>query len=48
VSQQGEAPEVRGQNYQDSVSWYAAMTADMFAKTGAGNQEKAQPASKEG
>ena len=45
---QGEAPEVRGQNYQDSVSWYAAMTADMFAMTGAVNQEKAQPASKEG
>lgn len=31
VSQRGEAAEVRKQNYQESVSWYDAITADMFA-----------------
>ena len=32
VSQPGEAAEVRKQNYQESVGWYAAITADMFAR----------------
>jgi NADPH-dependent 2,4-dienoyl-CoA reductase/sulfur reductase-like enzyme len=32
VSQPGEPAELRGQNYQDSVTWYASITADMFAK----------------
>ena len=32
VSQRGEAADVRKQNYQESVGWYAAITADMFAK----------------
>ena len=35
VSQQGEAADVRKQNYQESVAWYAAITADMFARPGA-------------
>ena len=34
VSQPGEPAEVRRQNYQDSVAWYASITADMFAKSG--------------
>jgi NADPH-dependent 2,4-dienoyl-CoA reductase/sulfur reductase-like enzyme len=32
VSQPGEPAELRRQNYQDSVAWYASITADMFAK----------------
>ncbi len=32
VSQPGEPAEVRKQNYQESVGWYAAITADMFAR----------------
>jgi NADPH-dependent 2,4-dienoyl-CoA reductase/sulfur reductase-like enzyme len=32
VSQPGEAGDVRKQNYQESVAWYANITADMFAK----------------
>jgi NADPH-dependent 2,4-dienoyl-CoA reductase/sulfur reductase-like enzyme len=32
VSQPGEPSELRRQNYQDSVVWYASITADMFAK----------------
>ena len=32
-SRRGESPEVRKQNYADSVRWYAGITADMFAKT---------------
>ena len=32
VSQAGEPAELRMQNYQDSVAWYASITADMFAK----------------
>jgi sulfide dehydrogenase [flavocytochrome c] flavoprotein chain len=35
VSQTGEAADVRKQNYQESVAWYANITADMFAKPGA-------------
>ena len=35
VSQPGEAADVRKQNYQESIAWYANITADMFAKTGA-------------
>jgi len=31
VSQPGEAPDVRKQNYQESIGWYASITADMFA-----------------
>jgi NADPH-dependent 2,4-dienoyl-CoA reductase/sulfur reductase-like enzyme len=32
VSQRGEAADVRKQNYQESVAWYANITAEMFAK----------------
>ena len=32
VSQRGEAADVRKQNYQESVGWYEAITADMFAR----------------
>jgi NADPH-dependent 2,4-dienoyl-CoA reductase/sulfur reductase-like enzyme len=32
VSQRGEPADVRKQNYQESVGWYAAITADMFAR----------------
>jgi hypothetical protein len=32
ASQPGEAPEVRGQNYQESLAWYEAVTADMFGR----------------
>ncbi len=32
VSQRGEPADVRKQNYQESLGWYAAITADMFAK----------------
>ena len=35
VSQRGEAADVRKQNYQESLGWYAAITADMFARPGA-------------
>jgi hypothetical protein len=35
VSQKGEAADMRKQNYQESIGWYAAITADMFAKPGA-------------
>jgi NADPH-dependent 2,4-dienoyl-CoA reductase/sulfur reductase-like enzyme len=35
VSQRGETVDVRKQNYQESVGWYAAITADMFARPGA-------------
>jgi sulfide dehydrogenase [flavocytochrome c] flavoprotein chain len=31
VSQKGEAADVRKQNYQESVGWYSAITAEMFA-----------------
>ena len=34
VSQPGEPAELRRQNYQESVAWYAGVTAEMFAKTG--------------
>ena len=33
VSQKGEDPGLRKQNYAESVGWYAGITADMFAKT---------------
>jgi sulfide dehydrogenase [flavocytochrome c] flavoprotein subunit len=32
VSQRGEAADVRKQNYIESIGWYAAISADMFAK----------------
>jgi hypothetical protein len=32
VSQPGEPADLRRQNYQESVAWYASITADMFAK----------------
>jgi hypothetical protein len=32
VSQLGEAAEVRKQNYQESLGWYSAITADMFGR----------------
>jgi NADPH-dependent 2,4-dienoyl-CoA reductase/sulfur reductase-like enzyme len=35
VSQPGEAADVRKQNYQESVGWYSAITADMFARPNA-------------
>ena len=35
VSQRGEAADVRKQNYQESVGWYEAITADMFARPAA-------------
>ncbi len=45
VSQKGETAEVRKQNYQESIGWYAAITADMFARPGtdapAAEQKKA-------
>jgi NADPH-dependent 2,4-dienoyl-CoA reductase/sulfur reductase-like enzyme len=31
ASRRGEPPEVRKQNYLDSVGWYGAITAEMFA-----------------
>ena len=34
VSNRGEAAELRKQNYQESVAWYANITDEMFAKTG--------------
>jgi len=33
VSQPGEPADVRKQNYQESVAWYANITTEMFAKT---------------
>ena len=33
VSQKGEDAALRRQNYEESVGWYAGITADMFAKT---------------
>jgi NADPH-dependent 2,4-dienoyl-CoA reductase/sulfur reductase-like enzyme len=33
VSQRGEPADVRKQNYQESVAWYANITSEMFAKT---------------
>jgi hypothetical protein len=30
VSQPGDTAEVRRQNYQESLGWYAGITADMF------------------
>jgi len=32
VSQRDEAAEVRKQNYQESIGWYAAITSEMFAR----------------
>jgi NADPH-dependent 2,4-dienoyl-CoA reductase/sulfur reductase-like enzyme len=32
VSQRGETADVRKQNYIESIGWYAAISADMFAK----------------
>jgi Flavocytochrome c sulphide dehydrogenase, flavin-binding len=32
VSQRGEPADVRKQNYQESIGWYEAITADMFAR----------------
>jgi NADPH-dependent 2,4-dienoyl-CoA reductase/sulfur reductase-like enzyme len=34
VSKRDEPAEVRKQNYQESVAWYGAITADMFARSG--------------
>jgi NADPH-dependent 2,4-dienoyl-CoA reductase/sulfur reductase-like enzyme len=36
VSQPGEPREVRRQNYLESLGWYDSITADMFARPGAG------------
>jgi NADPH-dependent 2,4-dienoyl-CoA reductase/sulfur reductase-like enzyme len=32
VSQRNEAADLRKQNYQESIAWYASITAEMFAK----------------
>jgi sulfide dehydrogenase [flavocytochrome c] flavoprotein chain len=34
VSQPGEAADLRKANYQESIAWYANITAEMFAKPG--------------
>jgi NADPH-dependent 2,4-dienoyl-CoA reductase/sulfur reductase-like enzyme len=36
VSQPGEAADVRKQNYQESIAWYANITSEMFAKSNPG------------
>jgi sulfide dehydrogenase [flavocytochrome c] flavoprotein chain len=36
VSQPREAADLRKQNYQESLAWYASITAEMFAKTDPG------------
>ena len=42
VSQRGEAADVRRQNYQESIAWYANITSEMFAKVApAAAQKKA-------
>jgi hypothetical protein len=33
ASQAGEPADLRKQNYQESVAWYASITDDIFAKT---------------
>jgi sulfide dehydrogenase [flavocytochrome c] flavoprotein chain len=43
VSQRGEPADVRKQNYQESVAWYANITSEMFAKA-----QPAVPAKKGG
>jgi sulfide dehydrogenase [flavocytochrome c] flavoprotein chain len=40
VSQRGESADVRKQNYQESIAWYASITDEMFAKTGPGSAGK--------
>ena len=30
VSQKGEADDIRKQNYQESLDWYAGIVADVF------------------
>ena len=35
VSETGEPAQLRKLNYQESLGWYAAITADMFARPGA-------------
>jgi sulfide dehydrogenase [flavocytochrome c] flavoprotein chain len=39
-SQPGEPADVRRQNYQESLAWYAAITDDIFAKTAAPPPER--------
>jgi hypothetical protein len=34
VSQKGEAADIRRQNYQESLDWYAAIVADAFGAQG--------------
>jgi sulfide dehydrogenase [flavocytochrome c] flavoprotein chain len=44
VSKRDESADVRKQNYQESIGWYAAITSEMFAKpqgSPAANQKKA-------
>ena len=31
VSKPDDTPEVRAQNYQESLGWYASITADIFS-----------------
>jgi NADPH-dependent 2,4-dienoyl-CoA reductase/sulfur reductase-like enzyme len=40
ASQTGEPAELRRQNYQESVAWYASITDDIFAKTAEPPAEK--------
>jgi len=42
VSQPGEAADVRKQNYQESIAWYAAISADMFPRPGAAKPPPAE------
>jgi NADPH-dependent 2,4-dienoyl-CoA reductase/sulfur reductase-like enzyme len=40
ASDAGEPAEVRLQNCQDSIAWYAEITADMFAKTAVASHDR--------
>jgi NADPH-dependent 2,4-dienoyl-CoA reductase/sulfur reductase-like enzyme len=40
VSLPSEPPEVRRQNYQESIAWYASITDEMFAKTAVPPQDE--------
>jgi len=40
VSQPGESADVRRQNYQESIAWYANITTEMFAKANSSPGQK--------
>ena len=42
VSQKGEAADLRKQNYQESLDWYAGITADVFGLSGGFCTERPQ------